>query len=237
LILVSQGSKKLFRGIVFIDLDQTIIEDRAIQLIGRALGSEELILKILMSKEPEYIRSQRIALLLKDLDLNYLLKIVYDTVRFKKGIDEFMNFLIKNNFMINIVTLTYKQIAETVVKKFKDVYGFDISLFTSIYAPILEVDEHNKITGRIIVPTELNTRFKIPFCIECSLCKRFIVRKKGFGEIVSIGDARPDTCMFIESHYSILIPTSSTPRIAFVNSNFVAKDFVEALEILKKIIK
>jgi phosphoserine phosphatase len=237
LILVSQGSERLFKGSVFIDLDQTIIEERAIQLVGRVLGSEELILKILLSKEPEYIRSQKIAFLLKGLDLNYVLRLVYETVRFKRGIDEFIRFLIKNNFMINIVTLTYKQIAETIIKKFRDVYGFDITQFTRIYAPVLEVDGDNKITGRIIVPTELSLRLKIPFCIECSLCKRFIVRKEGFGDIISIGDARPDTCMFIESHYSILITSSTTPKIAFVNSSFIARDFVEALEILKKIIK
>ncbi len=234
---MSQGSRDGFRGSVFIDLDQTIIEDRAIQLIGRVLGSEDLIVKTLTSREPEYIRSQKIASLLKGQDINFVLNIVYNTIRFRRGVDEFTDYLIKNNFVINIVTLTYKQIAETVIRRFKNDFGIDLGGYVRIHAPILEVDKGNKITGRIIVPAELSARLKVPFCIKCSLCKRFIVRIEGFGEILSVGDAKPDTCMFIESDHSILILTSSTPKIALFNSSYIAKDFVDALEILRRIIK
>lgn len=225
----------ILKGSVFIDLDLTITENRAIDIVGRELGFEEKINHIFSSKKPEYIKSREIASLLKGVSIDLIKSIVYRNIKFKKNVDRFLKGLAERGYEISIVTLTYRQIAEAALEKLYDLYDLEKNLIKQIYAPILVVDPNNIVSGEIIVPPELRNRYKTPFCIECSLCKRFVVRKYGFGRIVSIGDATPDACMFIDSQFSILVKTLSSRRITVLNSSMQISDFERYEEILRSL--
>jgi len=223
-----------YKGSVFLDLDYTLTEERSIVLVGAKLGLDREIIRILESEKPEYIKSVEIARLLKGLRIDLIKKIVYENTVLKKGVDRFISELINEGYSINIVTLTYKQIAEMVLLKISEVLDKDLSSI-KIYAPILETDLDNVVTGRLIFDVS-NQRLKTPFCIECSLCKRFIVKKFRMGKVVSIGDARPDACMFLESDRSIVIKSPSNRYIVSLNADLVIEDFSD-LESIMRFIK
>lgn len=219
------GSLDYERGLgpsVFIDLDYTITEERSIEVIGRELGLYREIIEILDSSSPEYIKSSRIASLLRGLHIDRIREIVSQKTSLKRGVDRLIRYMMERGFRIYVVTLTYKQIAETVIEKLSRILETAVPI--RIYAPVLEVDERGLITGRVILE-ESSIRLKTPFCIECSLCKRYVVRRHGGGPVVSIGDARPDACMFIDSHIAIAVRSPSNRHVVRLNSDIVVSDF------------
>lgn len=142
-----------------------------------------------------------------------------------------LNKALERDYIIHIVSLTYRQFTDTIIRKLRDLYSLDVSRLAS-HGPALIVDSNGVLTGEILFDTV--HRVKTSFCIECSVCKRYIVRVYGSGRIVSIGDARPDACMFVDSDYAIAVNSHSTRTIVRVNADFVARDLERDLDKIYK---
>ncbi|MEM3831290.1 MAG: hypothetical protein QXS89_03765 [Sulfolobales archaeon] len=218
---------------LFIDLDLTITRERAIDIIARELGIEDIVTLILDSNAPEYAKSSKIAMMLRGYDIDYLKDIVFRKTEIRDGVERLLKIALDKGYEVHVISLTYTQFTEAVMRKIEILYKIDSSMIR-IHGPKLEVGPDNRVTGRIIVdPTQ---RIKTSFCIECTVCKRFLVRVYGNGRIISIGDARPDACMFLESHYSIGVRSRSTRTIVRVNADLFIEDFNKHLDKISEVL-
>lgn len=177
----------------FFDMDGTLLAGRSIFIIAQNLGFEEELLKILSRKRddvPSYIRSGKVAKLLKGFQIGEVEKI-FDTIPLTKGAKEVILWLKKHEFISAIVTDSYTQLATRLAKKL----GIDM-----VAGNLLEVDEKGIITGKIYAPLGWENHNK-PGCSKHSVCKLNALKtiaktyKIPLKRTIAVGDRNPDACM------------------------------------------
>ncbi|MGB9725263.1 MAG: HAD-IB family phosphatase [Fervidicoccaceae archaeon] len=206
----------------FIDLDMTLTEERTIVVVERELKLDGKISEILKAPIDEKEKSKRIASILSGFELKYLQEIAAKTEVSSCG-KKLISELSERGFDVYIVTLSYRQIAEPVIRKLT---GKENNV--KILAPELEVVS-GKITGNVINNYE---RIETPWCIRCPLCKRRSLLPFKRRPSIAIGDSLPDICMFLETDFSILIDRGSVPENLKRFASVIVFDLCGALEAL-----
>ncbi|AFH42573.1 phosphoserine phosphatase [Fervidicoccus fontis] len=209
----------------FIDLDLTITSERTAFVISRSFGLEEKTRQILLSREDEYIKSIKISNLLSGIDLRGINKAVLNTKIFDCT-EKLLNLLKEKGFEINIVSLAYKQPIQALFK-----YKLNISN-VNIFAPELVVErENSKVIGVKISIGKIET----PWCLNCPVCKRYIVRRNKDEFTLAIGDSIVDLCMFLEADKSILIDNGNVPCFLKNKATYAVKDLCSAIRIIENL--
>ncbi|MEM4463533.1 MAG: haloacid dehalogenase-like hydrolase [Fervidicoccaceae archaeon] len=211
---------------VFIDLDMTLTEERSIQVIDRELGLMGRTLEILKLPIPEEEKSRKIASILAGRRMDDVLSAARKT-RMSPCSKEIIESFIKRGFEVNIVTLSYRQVAEAILSNM----GFLNRV--KIHAPILEVDESNKITGRVLIRSNI---IETPWCIRCPVCKREVSRKMKREPSIGIGDSLPDLCMHFETDIFILIDRGNIPNGLERYATHISSDLCSAHAYLENIL-
>ena len=177
----------------FFDMDGTLLSERSIFVIGRNLGFEKELLKILNGKQddiPSYVRSGQVAKLLNGFQIREIEE-VFDTIPLTKGVEEVALWLKKHDFISAIVTDSYTQLATRLAKRL----GIDM-----VAGNLLEVDEKGVITGKIYAPLGWENHIKLG-CSKHSVCKLNALKtiaktyKIPLKRTIAVGDRNPDACM------------------------------------------
>jgi len=206
----------------FIDLDMTLTDERSIIAVGRRIGLDGWIENVLSSDFPEELKSRKIASALKGIKLEEIACAASET-RSSPCARETIYELSNKGFDVNIVTLSYKQVAEAVLEK------LGLNSKVKIHAPELET-RSGIVTGEVKFNGK---KFETPWCIRCPLCKRERVLSVRKRPIIAIGDSVPDVCMFLEADFSILIDRGNAPWNLKHYATLKVRDLCEALESLK----
>jgi len=181
------------RFAAFFDMDGTLLSARSIFIIGRFLGFEEDLLKILNGKQddiPSYVRSGQVVKLLKGFQIGEIEEI-FDTIPLTKGVEEVVLWLKNHEFITAIVTDSYTQLATRLAKRL----GIDF-----VAGNLLEVDENGIVTGKIYALLGWENHNK-PGCSKHSVCKLNALKtiaktyKIPLNRTIAVGDRNPDACM------------------------------------------
>jgi len=211
----------------FIDLDMTLTEERTIAVVDRGLGLGGRIEEVLRLNVPEIEKSKMIISLLMGKDIGEIVRMASKT-QLSPCSRELIEYLLDRGFEVQIVTLSYKQVAEAVLKKITDRWRE-----VKIRAPLIEVSS-GKVVG---VSFEESEPIETPWCVHCPLCKRRVAHSGKRHPSIAIGDSLPDICMFLEADISILIDRGSVPEDLKKYASRRAPDICSALEILSSVLK
>jgi len=211
----------------FIDLDMTLTEERTIAVVDRELGLGGRIEEVLRQNAPEIEKSKMIISLLMGREVEEIERAASKT-HLSPCSRELIEYLLDRGFEVQIVTLSYKQVAESVLKKITDRWRE-----VKIQAPLIEVSS-GKVVG---ISLEESDPMETPWCVHCPLCKRRVSRNGKRHPSIAIGDSLPDICMFLEADISILIDRGNVPEDLKKYASRRAPDLCGALEILSSVLK
>jgi len=211
----------------FIDLDMTLTEERTIAVVDRGLGLSGRIEEVLRLNVPEIEKSKMIISLLMGREVEEIVRMASKT-QLSPCSRELIEYLLDRRFEVQIVTLSYKQVAESVLKKITDRWRE-----VKIRAPLIEVSS-GKVVG---VSFEESDPMETPWCVHCPLCKRRVSRSGKRHPSIAIGDSLPDICMFLEADISILIDRGNVPEDLKKYASRRAPDLCGALELLSSVLK
>lgn len=207
----------------FIDLDLTLTEERTITAIEKALGLDRKIEEVLSLQIVEEEKSRKIASILSGVSIEKFREASSKT-KVAPCSRELILELSSRSFEIYVVTLSYRQAAEAVLRKI-----IDEKRNVKILSPELEV-YYGRITGKVFGNSKIR---ETPWCIRCPLCKRDAIFSHRKHPSIAIGDSIPDVCMFLEADFSILIDRGSVPEGLKRFASVSVPNLCEALEVLK----
>jgi len=211
----------------FIDLDMTLTEERTIAVVDRELGLGGRIEEVLRQNAPEIEKSKMIISLLMGREVEEIVRMASKT-QLSPCSRELIEYLLDRRFEVQIVTLSYKQVAESVLKKITERWRE-----VKIRAPLIEVSS-GKVVG---ISFEESDPMETPWCVHCPLCKRRVSRSGKRHPSIAIGDSLPDICMFLEADISILIDRGNVPEDLKKYASRRAPDLCGALELLSSVLK
>ena len=190
------GGQKAISRLIAFDMDGTLLDGRVIYNVGHRFGFKSEIEKISKSSRVPYVRSQRIAKLLRGLAVSEFTGIVR-AIPLMNGAAQAVKQLKDKNCRVGIISDSY-------------------TLATEIVARRLEMDFH--VANKLEVKNGVFTGFlKMPLGWErigcrCkqSVCKRYhLIRlAKRYGvhlsNTVAVGDSSADLCMIESAGIGIL---------------------------------
>ncbi len=181
--------------LIVFDMDGTLLDGRTILFLGREFGFHKEALEIIESDTFQYIKSQKLARLLKGIHINDLMSVV-KKIPLTNGAEETIHQLKSLGYKTAIVTDSYDVVAEY----FKEKLGMDKAVGIKLI-----IDE-DRITGRIKMPLNCPTKEE---CNHPSMCKKSILQdlSREFGipisKTVAVGDNKVDICMLQEAGLGI----------------------------------
>ncbi len=213
--------------LVALDMDNTILEGRFIDTAAEAIGHTASLMRIRRDIEDPMLRTQSIAELLKDVEVETIRKIadsipiVHDT---KAVIAELKN----RGCIVGIISDSY----DCVTDHLKRILDLDFALSNH-----LEI-EGTKATGTVIVPDYFKTG-DTPFC-EHVICKSHAIAylSKRYGidpkHIVAVGDSENDICMVRFAGVGVAFCTEDFLLLEASDHVIKTRSFQELLEIVSK---
>ncbi|MCW4032862.1 MAG: HAD-IB family phosphatase [Candidatus Bathyarchaeota archaeon] len=210
-------------GATILDMDGTLLVKRSIDVFCEAFGLTEELKDIdkLSKSLSAYKITERIVELLKGKSRQEMIDI-FNSIPLNPGVENFVDFIRKKNFLIAIATDSYQFLAEILAKKL----GIE-----TVYGNIIEF-KNDLITGKVL--TERH-------CLEISECKEYAICKLWFlreirsltrGIIICVGDGDSDYCAFTEADIAIAYRPRSN-RLKTI-SHITVADFDKALKYIKK---
>jgi phosphoserine phosphatase SerB len=207
-------------------MDGTLLDGRVIYIVGQKFGFRSEVEKISKSSRVPYVRSRRIAKLLRGLTVSEFTGIVR-VIPLMKGATQTVKQLKDKNYKVGIISDSY-------------------TLATEIVARRLEMDFH--VANKLEVKNGVFTGFlKMPLGwerIRCrckqSVCKRYhLIRlaKKynvGLSNTVAVGDSSADLCMLESAGIGILFNPVEDNVLKNVNYTVHSKDLQLILNYLKE---
>jgi phosphoserine phosphatase len=182
--------------LIALDMDGTLLDGRVIYNIGQRFGFESEIEKISKSSRVPYIRSQRIAKLLRGLAVSEFTGVVR-AIPLMKGAVQAVKQLKDKNYKVGIISDSYTLATEIVTRRLE--MDFHV-------ANILEV-KNGVFTGLLEMPLGWE---KIECPCKQSVCKRyhlFRLAKRysvNLSSTAAVGDSKADLCMIESAGIGIL---------------------------------
>lgn len=213
--------------LVALDMDNTILEGRFIDTAADALGLTASLMRIRKDTAEPMLRTQQIAELLKDVELETIRRIA-DSIPIVHDAKAVISELKKSGCIVGIISDSY----DCVTDHLKCILDLDFALSNH-----LEI-EGTKATGTVIVPDF----FKIgenPFCehVICKshaityLCKRYGIDPK---RIAAVGDSENDICMVKFAGVGVAFCTEDILLLQASDHVIKTRSFQELLEIVGK---
>lgn len=179
------------RRLICFDMDSTLIQTECIDELAKRAGVGEQVAEITeraMRGEIDFKESfaERVALL-KGLDAS-VMKDIAESMPITEGVDRLMNVLKQCGYKIAILSGGFTYFGEFLQRK----YGIDY-----VYANELEIDEHNKLTGRYLGDIVDGKR-------KAELLKLLAqVEKVNLAQTIAVGDGANDLPMISEAGLGI----------------------------------
>ena len=179
------------RRLICFDMDSTLIQTECIDELAKRAGVGEQVAAITeraMRGEIDFKESfaERVALL-KGLDAG-VMKDIAESMPITEGVDRLMNVLKQCGYKIAILSGGFTYFGEFLQRK----YGIDY-----VYANELEIDEHNKLTGRYLGDIVDGKR-------KAELLKLLAqVEKVNLAQTIAVGDGANDLPMISEAGLGI----------------------------------
>ena len=179
------------RRLICFDMDSTLIQTECIDELAKRAGVGEQVAEITeraMRGEIDFKESfaERVALL-KGLDAG-VMKDIAESMPITEGVDRLMNVLKQCGYKIAILSGGFTYFGEFLQRK----YGIDY-----VYANELEIDEHNKLTGRYLGDIVDGKR-------KAELLKLLAqVEKVNLAQTIAVGDGANDLPMISEAGLGI----------------------------------
>ena len=179
------------RRLICFDMDSTLIQTECIDELAKRAGVGKQVAEITeraMRGEIDFKESfaERLALL-KGLDAG-VMKDIAESMPITEGVDRLMNVLKQCGYKIAILSGGFTYFGEFLQRK----YGIDY-----VYANELEIDEHNKLTGRYLGDIVDGKR-------KAELLKLLAqVEKVNLAQTIAVGDGANDLPMISEAGLGI----------------------------------
>ena len=208
-------------GIAILDMDGTILRKRSIDVLCKSLGLSRELLKIdrVSRSLPAFRVGEEIAKFFKGQSKRRLEEI-FDTIPLSDGVNSFLEFLGRKQFLIAIATDSYGFLAQRLAQK----VGADF-----VHGHIVEM-EGDILTGRLLTPA---CCLRVGGCREFAVCKldllRRLKRAKDFS--LAVGDGDSDFCVMTEAD----LPVAYRPRTRSLDA--VTKFRVSSFAQLEKIVR
>mgnify|MGYP001134306865 CR=1 FL=1 len=207
-------------------MDGPLLEGRVIYSIGEMFGFVSKLGKILESSKVPYLRSKKVAKLLKDLTVSEFTEVVR-AMPLMKGATQTVKRLKEKNYKIGIISDSYTQATEIVARRL----GMDFNV-----ANTLEV-KNGIFTGLLKMPMGWQ---KIGCSCRQSVCKRYhlIHMAKRYevypSNTVAVGDSMADFCMIERAGIGIWFNPVDRNILRNANYKVHGKDLRLILDYLKE---
>lgn len=205
-----RDSARSLKRLAIFDMDNTLLRGSFIQTFAGIFGLKDQLLDIVTSNANPFIRTKQIARMLNGKRIDEILEVV-DGIPLTDGIQEILQLLKANGFMVGIMSDSY----DCVTGHLKNRFGFDFTIANEL--------EFNKsiATGEVKIPSYFlphpDSQCVHEFCKTHSLthvCKRLGV---SMADTLAIGDGENDICMVKRAGIGV----------AFCSSNSVLKSVAD----------
>ncbi|MBI2185463.1 MAG: HAD-IB family phosphatase [Thaumarchaeota archaeon] len=193
--------------LVAFDMDGTLLDGRVIYAVGRKMEFLPQIQKITASTKVPYVRSRKIAMLLRGISLADFNDIVGE-IPLMQGAAETISTLKARGITLGIISDSYTQAAAILAQKL----GLDFHI-----ANLLEL-KGGYFTGSVIMPMGWE---KIGCDCKQSVCKRYhlLFQSKRYSvepaKTIAVGDSAADRCMIEAAGMGIWFrPKEDVPRLS-----------------------
>jgi phosphoserine phosphatase SerB len=171
------------------DMDETLIADRTIHVIGEKKGFKDEVIRLEQSTIVSYKKNMMTARLLHNMTQQEL-ENIFRSIPLQDHVQEVMSTLKQNTIKTAIVTNSYQFLADDLKKRL----GMDYAVGNNL------IVNKGVITGELIIH---NTLHKEMFkgCKIHPICKRSVVGdfcqklKISAEDIIAVGDGNIDICM------------------------------------------
>lgn len=213
--------------LVALDMDNTILEGRFIDTAAEALGHTASLMRIRKDIADPMLRTQQIAELLKDVELETIRRIA-DSIPIVRDAKTVISELKNSGCIIGIISDSY----DCVTDHLKRILDLDFALSNHL------VIEGTKATGTVIVPDFFEAG-ETPFC-EHVICKSHAIAylSKRYGidpkRIVAVGDSENDICMVKFAGVGVAFCTEDIQLLQAADHVIKTRSFQDLLEIVSK---
>lgn len=216
---IKESSRSLKKIAIF-DMDNTLLRGSFIHTAADKFNFKNNLIDIITTTENPFIRTKKIARLLKGRDISELLQLA-DEIPVTSGIEGILELLKQNGFIIGIISDSY----DCITNHFKNKFSFDFSLGNEL--------EFSKsvATGEVKIPSFFLSHDKSlcnhDYCKSHALahiCNQFDVP---IADTFAIGDGENDICIIRKA--GIGVSFCSTNNILDSVADLVVKnpDFSE----------
>ena len=210
------------RGIAILDMDGTLLRNRSIDVLCESLGLTRQLLEIdrASASLPAFRVGEEIAKFFKGQPKRRLEKI-FDTLPLSDGVNSFLEFLRRKQFLIAIATDSYGFLAQRLGQRL----GAHV-----VHGHIVEM-QGDILTGRLLTPP---CCLRVGGCREFAVCKlellRRLKRAKDFS--LAVGDGDSDFCVMTEAD----LPVAYRPRTRSLDAvtKFRASSFAQLEKIVRR---
>jgi len=223
---VIREQSRALRKIAIFDMDNTFLRASFIHTAAERFEFRTELLDIVSSQTNPFIRTKQIARLLKGKNISDLLKLT-DEIPVTEGIDELIEALRENGFVIGIVSDSYS----CITNHLKNKYNLDFTL-----ANELEFSK-SVATGEVKVPSfflsHSDSICNHDYCKSHALvhiCKKMQV---AISDTLAIGDGENDICMIRKSGVGISFCSSNNVLDAVADYRIKTADFTQIIPLVQ----
>jgi len=183
-----KDSAKALKKMAIFDMDNTLLKGSFIHTLAAKMGFKKELQQIVVQSSSPFIRTKKIALLLKGINIAEILKTV-DEIPLADGAMEIIEYLKEQGYIIGIISDSYDCVTDHIKMR----AGIDFSIAN-------ELEFSNSIaTGEVRIPSYfLKTRHsncEHEYCkinVLQELTKRYNI---DIQNVLAIGDSSADICM------------------------------------------
>lgn len=223
---VIREQSRALRKIAIFDMDNTFLRASFIHTAAERFGFRPELLDIVSSQANPFIRTKQIARLLKGKNISDLLKLT-DEIPVTDGVEELIEALRENGFVIGIVSDSYS----CITNHLKNKYNLDFTLANEL--------EFSKsiTTGEVKVPSfflsHSDSICNHDYCKSHALVHICSKMQVAISDTLAIGDGENDICMIRKSGVGISFCSSNSVLDAVADYRIKTPDFTQIIPLVQ----
>lgn len=223
---VIREQSRALRKIAIFDMDNTFLRASFIHTAAERFGFRPELLDIVSSQANPFIRTKQIARLLKGKNISDLLKLT-DEIPVTDGVNELIEALRENGFVIGIVSDSYS----CITNHLKNKYNLDFTLANEL--------EFSKsiTTGEVKVPSfflsHSDSICNHDYCKSHALVHICSKMQVAISDTLAIGDGENDICMIRKSGVGISFCSSNSVLDAVADYRIKTPDFTQIIPLVQ----